>query len=189
MPYIICAVVFMCIVVIIAEISRARLRCIYYFVVFVQHRIGVGIVTIIKVLSPFIVVPACAAIEKVGYFPAFKLIGCSRNTKSVFTAAVCQIVAVGLGTSITANAANLRIPRGSSRNRSYIVAAFLDAKITANAANIRITSYCSSIVAVGLRAIRTANAANIFIRTRNRSCVVAVGLRAIITANAANIGI
>ena len=100
----------------IIEFACTRLRCIYHAVSVVEHRVCV--VSIAKVLSPHIVVSACAAIEQIGYFSACKFIGCSRNTISDLTTAVCQIVAVGLGALITANAAD----KARSRNRSCIVA-------------------------------------------------------------------
>ena len=98
-------------------------------------------------MTPRIVVAACAAIEQIGYFATFKLCGCGRNAKSVFAAAACQIVAVDLGATTSANAADIFV---RARNRSCVVA-------------------------VGCGALIAANAANIRGRTRNRSCVVAVG--------------
>ena len=154
--------------------------------VFVNYRVGVGGVAIVKVLSPHIVVSACAAVEQIGYFSAFKLFGCSRNAKIVFTAAVCQIVAVGLGATSAANAAD-RSGSTGTRNRPSIVAVGLGAIPAANAANIiGTTRNRSCVVAVGLGATIAANAADI-LSTRNRSSIVAVGYSAIAAANAADI--
>ena len=168
----------------------AWLQYIYHAVGVVQHRVCVN-GSIVKVLSPRIAITACAAIEQIGYFAACKLFGCSRSTTIVYWATACQVVAVGFGAFITANAANIF---RRTRNRSCVVAVgyycsavIVTVTLTANTADIVRTRNRSCVVAIGLCSTITANAANIFSRTQNRSCVVAVDLCSTAAANAADI--